>query len=326
MKTEILRMLKETEGYISGQFLCEKFGVSRTAVWKVIRQLESEGYEIEAVRNRGYRLRMAGDVMTQEELASTINTRWAGRSLLYMDEVDSTNNLIKQLAEQGAGHGTLAVADAQTGGKGRRGRVWQSPHGVGIWMSLLTRPELLPEKASMMTLPAAMAVADAIRETTGLESMIKWPNDIVVGGKKVCGILTEMSAEVGAINYVVTGIGINVNTEAFPDDIKDIATSLLIETGKRVRRSPIIAAAMAAYERYYDLFMEHGDMTALMDDYNARLANRDRGVRVLAPEHEYTGTALGIDENGLLIVRTEDGEIRKVLSGEVSVRGIYGYV
>ena len=202
-------MLKETDDYLSGQEICERLNVSRTAVWKVIKQLETEGYEIEAVRNRGYRLRFLGDVLSQAELESSIDSEWAGKNILYFDETDSTNTEIKKAAEKDAPHGTLAVADYQSMGKGRRGRSWAAPHGVGIWMSLLLRPELPPTCASMLTLVAALAVADGIREVCDLEAKIKWPNDIVVNGKKVCGILTEMSTELECINYIVTGIGIN---------------------------------------------------------------------------------------------------------------------
>ena len=185
MKTEILRYLKEADGYISGQELCERFQVSRTAVWKVVRQLEAEGYEIEAVRNRGYRLKTAGDILSQAEILSSIRGSWAGREILYLDEVDSTNTAAKKAAENGAVHGTLVVSERQTGGKGRRGRAWDSPRGTGIFMTLILRPNMAPVQASMLTLVAALAVADGIRECTGAESLIKWPNDIVMSGKKV---------------------------------------------------------------------------------------------------------------------------------------------
>ena len=326
VKTEVLRMLKETDDYLSGQEICERLNVSRTAVWKVIKQLETEGYEIEAVRNRGYRLRFLGDVLSQAELESSIDSEWAGKNILYFDETDSTNTEIKKAAEKDAPHGTLAVADYQSMGKGRRGRSWAAPHGVGIWMSLLLRPELPPTCASMLTLVAALAVADGIREVCDLEAKIKWPNDIVVNGKKVCGILTEMSTELECINYIVTGIGINVANHEFPEEIRDVATSLYLETGKEVRRSQLIAAIMRAYEGYYDKFMENQNMKSLMDVYNSRLANCGTQVRVLSPGSEYTCMALGIDEMGELLVRTEDGKVCKVISGEVSVRGIYGYV
>lgn len=326
MKTEVLRMLKEADGYISGQEICEKFDVSRTAVWKVIKQLEAEGYLIEAVRNKGYRLKTAGDILSRAELESGMKTEWAGRNVLYFDETGSTNTAAKMAAEEGAPHGTLAVADYQNMGKGRRGKMWTSPRGVGVWMSLMIRPELHPSSASMLTLVAAMAVSEGITKTCGLETQIKWPNDIVAGGKKLCGILTEMSTELECINYVVTGIGINANMEEFPDEIREVATSILMQTGKTVKRSELIGTVMEAYEKYYALFMESGDMAGLLEVYNSHLANVNRSVRVLSPGNEYVGTALGINEAGELLVKTEDGAVHQVISGEVSVRGIYGYV
>lgn len=326
MKTEILRYLKEADGYISGQELCERFQVSRTAVWKVVRQLEAEGYEIEAVRNRGYRLKTAGDILSQAEILSSIRGSWAGREILYLDEVDSTNTAAKKAAENGAVHGTLVVSERQTGGKGRRGRAWDSPRGTGIFMTLILRPNMAPVHASMLTLVAALAVADGIRECTGAESLIKWPNDIVMSGKKVCGILTEMSADPDCINYVTVGIGINVNMEEFPEEIRGVAASIFTETGKKTKRSLLISAVMAAFERYYEVFMKTTDMSGLLEDYNGKLANCGRTVRVLDPAGEYSGTAIGIDREGELLVEMEDTTVRRVLSGEVSVRGIYGYV
>ena len=319
-------MLKEAEGYISGQAICEKFNVSRTAVWEVIKQLETEGYLIEAVRNKGYRLKMAGDILSRAEIESSMNTKWAGKKVLYFDETGSTNTEAKQAAEAGAPHGTLAVADYQNMGKGRRGRMWTSPRGVGVWMSLMIRPEIHPSAASMLTLVAALAVSEGIGKTCGLETQIKWPNDIVADGKKICGILTEMSTELECINYVVTGMGINANMEELPEEIKDVATSILLQTGKRVKRSQLIGAVMESYEKYYNVFMESGNMSGLLDVYNSHLANMQRSVRVLQPGSEYVGTALGINDAGELLVKTEDGAVHQVISGEVSVRGIYGYV
>ncbi len=326
MKTEVLRMLKEADDYLSGQDICEQLHVSRTAVWKIIKQLEAEGYEIDAVRNKGYRLRMAGDILSRAELESTIKTEWAGKTVVYLDETDSTNTEAKKAAEAGACHGTLVVADYQSMGKGRRGRCWDAPHGVGAWMSLICRPDVHPSCASMLTLVSGMAVCDGIRAVCGLEAQIKWPNDIVIGGKKVCGILTEMSTELECINYVVAGIGVNVNNREFPEEIRDVATSLLLETGAMVSRSRIIAATMEAFEAYYARFMKYKSMKDLMDLYNERLANLGREVRVLGTDYSYEGTALGIDEMGELLVKTEDGKVHHVISGEVSVRGIYGYV
>ena len=196
MKTELLAALRNSDGYVSGQELCETLGVSRTAVWKVMQKLKAEGYEIEAVSNKGYRLISSPDVLSAEELESIRKTSWAGQEIVYYDVTDSTNVQAKRIAEEGGMHGTLVVADRQESGKGRRGRGWDSPKNTGIFMTMLLRPTVKPDEASMLTLVAAMAVAKGIRLYTGLPAGVKWPNDIVINGKKVCGILTEMNTEI----------------------------------------------------------------------------------------------------------------------------------
>ena len=326
MKGEILKLLKETDGYVSGQELCRRFGVSRTAVWKVVNQLKEEGYEIEAVRNRGYALKGAGDVLSEAELLSCLKTEWAGGRTVYFDATDSTNVQARRLAEAHAPHGTLVVSDRQDGGKGRRGRSWASPSGVGIWMSLILRPEIAPSSASMLTLAAALAVREGIQEETGLSPLIKWPNDLVLNGKKICGILTEMSTELMEIQYVITGIGINVNQREFPSEIRDTATSLSLEAGRCFRRSSLIAAILKAFEKDYAAFLKTGDLSLLLEEYNACLVNRGKEVCILDPSGEYRAVAEGIDESGSLLVTLPDGTRREIISGEVSVRGIYGYV
>lgn len=326
MKSEILRLLKENDTYISGQQLCEQFQVSRTAIWKVIDQLKKEGYQIEAVRNKGYRLIESPDVMSKAEIDSLVDTKWAGKNVIYYDETDSTNNRAKEAGNNKEPHGTLFVADMQMAGKGRRGRVWKSPSGSSIYMTILLYPDIPPVKAPQLTLIMAIAVAEGIREVTGLETKIKWPNDIVVNGKKICGILTEMSTEIDYINHVVIGIGINVNMESFPEDIAKTATSLRIEAGKEFRRFELIAAIMEHFEKAYEAVCESGSLEPIMEDYNRLLVNCGRRVRVLEPEHEYDALALGIDKTGELQVECEDGSRKSVFAGEVSVRGIYGYV
>lgn len=325
MKSEILKLLRESGGYISGQELCGRFGVSRTAVWKVIRQLEEEGYQIEAVRNKGYHLIDSCDIMTKTEINSCIRGTF-GREVEYHEAIDSTNIRAKRLAEEGAASGTLVVSDCQKAGKGRRGRAWVSPSGKNVFMSLILRPDILPSSASMLTLVAALAVCDGIRKAAGLAAAIKWPNDIVAGGKKICGILTEMSAELEGIHYVVVGIGINVNMEEFPEEVQQVATSLFLETGQKVRRSQLIAAVMEAFEQYYEEFISQGDLSGLISVYNKHMANAGKEVRVLDPAGDYTGRALGINRKGELLVELQSGEVKHVISGEVSVRGIYGYV
>ena len=326
MKEEILRLLRSADGYISGQELCNRFGVSRTAVWKAINQLKEAGYEIEAQQNKGYRLMAAPDLMTEAEIKSLMHTEWVAKEVLYFDTIDSTNTKAQELAEKGYPSGTLVVADKQESGKGRRGRSWVSPSGTGIFMTLMIKPDINPNNASMLTLLAALAVAKAITSVTGEEALIKWPNDIVVNGKKVCGILTEMNAQFDYINHIVVGIGINVHNESFPEEISQMASSLMIEAGgKRFHRAQIIAETMSYFEQYYDTFLKTQDLSALVREYDELLVNRNKSVRVLDPKEPFDGKAMGITPKGELIVDTWESR-KLVSSGEVSVRGIYGYV
>ncbi|MCR5792567.1 MAG: biotin--[acetyl-CoA-carboxylase] ligase [Lachnospiraceae bacterium] len=353
-KTKILKKLRETKGFVSGQSLCEELEVSRTAVWKNINQLKEEGYEIESVTNRGYHLNRIPDVLTKEELESIMLTDKLARNIVYREVVGSTNNEAKKYVEQHPAangqeswDGTLFIAEQQNEGKGRRGRNWISPKGSGIWMSLLLKPDINPANASMLTLVSAMAIARGIQKTVAEKSLqeesqdtdrdhahsvedemqigIKWPNDIVVNGRKVCGILTEMGSEMDYINYVVVGMGINVNTEDFPQEVKEIATSLRLETGEHIKRSELVAEIMFYYEAYYRKFLKTEDLSLLIDEYNELLINAGREVRVIEQDTETVGIAGGIDKEGCLLVKCGE-QTRKIRSGEVSVRGLYGYV
>lgn len=325
MKEKILGLLKDSTGFVSGQEISEKFGVSRTAVWKAIRQLEDEGYVIEAVRNKGYRLLSEPDLLSESRIRQYLHTSWAGSSLLVQDVVDSTNNLAKLRAEEGAEHGLLVVGEQQTAGKGRRGRSWESRKGEGIFMTLLLKPDIEPGNASMLTLVMALAVRSALETVGKLQAQIKWPNDIVCDGKKVCGILTEMSAQMDYINHIVIGVGINIHNEAFPDEMAHMATSVYLQTGEHINRAELIAEVMRCFEHYYECYIETQDLRNLRDEYNLYLVNRQRQVEVLDPKQSYIGTAIGINTAGELEVQTENG-ISHVASGEVSVRGVYGYV
>lgn len=326
MKTELLKMLRETEGYLSGQQLCENFGVSRTAVWKVMQQLKEEGYRIEAVKNKGYRLESAPDVVTSEELDSRLHTCWLGRPCIFLERVGSTNNYAKKLAEEGAVSGTVIITEEQTEGRGRRGRSWSASSGSNIMMTLLLRPEIRPEHASRLTLLMALAVARAVRRQTGLETGIKWPNDVVVAGKKICGILTEMNTEVDYINYVVIGTGINVNQKSFPEELAHTAGSLFQELGETVSRPALLAAVLEELESIYEIFLKTEDLSGFQKEYNDICVNCGCQIRVLEPGNEYTGIGEGINEKGELVVRRDDGTRVCVYAGEVSVRGLYGYV
>lgn len=269
------------------------------------------------------------DVLSKSEIVNRLKTKWAGRNLYYLEETGSTNIDAKRFAEDGAVHGTVVAAGMQTSGRGRRGRMWQSPPGTSIYMTILLKPDFAPDKASMLTLVMALSVAEAITEAAGIPAGIKWPNDIVVNKKKVCGILTEMNAEQDYIQYVVIGVGINVNNaapEEFPEEIRQTATSLRIESGRLLNRAALIERVLYHFERNYDTYVRKLDLSELMEEYNEFLLNKDAEVRVLDPKGEFTGIARGINETGELLVEKEDGEIVQVYAGEVSVRGLYGYI
>lgn len=327
MKKEILELLRQRKNYVSGEEISAKFGVSRTAVWKAVKGLEKEGYVIDAVRNRGYLL-VEADIYNKEEIEAAIHSDYIGRNCYFYEETGSTNTEAKRLADEGAPEGTLVVADRQTAGKGRRGRSWDSPAGSNIYFTLMLRPEFSPNLAPMLTLIMALAVAEAIKEEGGEKSdvQIKWPNDVIVCKKKVCGILTEMNLERDYIQNVVIGVGINVKKQEFAPEIAQRATCLDTEFGKTTNRSRLIGKIMYSFEKYYDKFKTEGSLARVKDSYEALLANKGREVCILDPRGEYRGTALGINDQGELIVERENKEITAVYAGEVSVRGIYGYV
>lgn len=260
------------------------------------------------------------------EIQNLKNTEWIGKNIYYHEKTGSTNTDARQLAEEGTPHGTLVVAEEQTDARGRRGRSWQAPAGSNIYFSMILRPEFAADRASMLTLVMAMSVARAVREQCGLKAEIKWPNDIVVNKRKVCGILTEMTLEARNIRYVIVGVGINVNQKEFPEEIRETATSLFKESGNMFSREKLLQRIMEFFEADYASFLKEENMSLLMKDYNAWLVNRGSQVKVLEPSGEYTGTAQGINENGELLVERKNGQQEAVYAGEVSVRGIYGYV
>ena len=248
------------------------------------------------------------------------------KKIFYYEQIDSTNTQASRLALEGAKHGTVVVADCQTAGKGRRGRSWESPKGENIYMSFLLRPRFQAEKAPMLTLVMAYSVVKAMQKHGVTDAGIKWPNDIVLSGEKVCGILTEMSMKDSRIDHVVVGVGVNVNNQNFPTELCGKATSLFMEGGKVVDRKQLYQDIIDMFQHFYEAFEREQDLSFIQEEYNRLLVNCQREVRVLEPGNEYLAYALGINHKGELRVRTETGEEKTVFAGEVSVRGIYGYI
>ena len=332
MKEKILRALRSAGGYVSGASLCEELGVSRQAVWKNITALKENGYEIESVPKKGYRLAAVPDMLYAPDILSRLPENCLCRKVECFSSIDSTNTKAKQLAELGEAEGMLVTAEKQTAGKGRRGRSWESEPGVGIWMTLLLRPSILPVKVSGLTLLAALALVRAIKDVCRLDAQIKWPNDVILAKKKICGILTEMSSEENYVHYVVVGIGINANMASFSREVEETATSIYLQTGKKINRAELAAAWIQSFCEYYGQFIKRQDLSFVTEEYNSVLANKDKEVRVyygmagqISLENTDVGIARGIDRDGALLVDIQ-GQRKRIVSGEVSVRGLHGYV
>ena len=304
---------------VSGQALSEELGVTRAAVWKQIVRLREMGFEIEAQGRQGYRLTSCPDSLLAPVIRQGLDTTWAGREIVSLERVDSTNRYARMLAAQGAAHGTLVLAEEQTAGRGRRGRGWVSPAGEGIFMTLILRPQAHPSQVSLLSLRTALAVAEGIREATGLDARIKWPNDVVCGGKKLVGMLLEMDADEERLHSVVAGIGINVHQQNF-GELAETASSIDLLSGERASRAAIVRAFLRAFERVDAL-----PDAALMDAYRACSATLGRRVRVIGTDRAFTGTALKVTPSGSLIVEEDGGDRVEVLAGDVSVRGLMGY-
>lgn len=248
------------------------------------------------------------------------------RNIISYDNIDSTNARMKEFAKEGAAHGTVIVAESQNAGVGRRGRVWESPVGDNLYMTLLLRPQIETDKASMLTLVMAHSIAKVLRHLGFADTKIKWPNDLILNQKKVCGILTEMALKGTEIDYVLIGVGINVNQKTFPASLQKTATSLLIESNRNVDKTYLLECILDMFDTEYNTFLACKDLSFMKESYEDMLVNREKEVRVLEPEQEFSGIALGINEQGELIVQKEDGSQQAIYAGEVSVRGVYGYV
>ncbi|WP_456274253.1 biotin--[acetyl-CoA-carboxylase] ligase [Bacillus sp. AK031] len=321
IRKKLMDAFMETEGeFLSGQALADIAGCSRTAVWKHIEELRKDGYEFEAVKKRGYRIVKAPDKVSQNEINMGLRTRAVGRTIEYVESAPSTQKIAHALAQEGAKEGTAVIADEQTEGRGRLLRSWHSPKGTGIWMSIILKPQLPPQKAPQFTLIAAVAVVQAIEEVAGLSPEIKWPNDILLHGRKVTGILTELQAEADKINSIIIGIGMNVNqeTEDFPEELQTIATSLAMEKGEKISRAKLIQKVMEKLEMYYDLYMEKGftPIKLLWESYAASIGRQITARTITGSIH---GKALGINEDGVLRIEDTEGRIHEVYSADIEL-------
>ncbi len=320
-RKKLLDLFSEANGdFISGQKISDILGCSRTAVWKHIEDLRKEGFELEAVRRLGYRIVSTPDKITENEIRLGLKTNTLGQTIHFQEEVTSTQKIAHQLAHEGAKEGTLVVAELQTAGRGRMDRTWFSPKGTGVWMSLILRPPIPPQKTPQLTLLSAVAIAQAIQEVTGLVPDIKWPNDILMNGKKCVGILTELQADPDRVHSVIIGMGLNVNheREQFPEEIRDIATSLAIEKGEKINRARLIQEVMLKLETLYRQYLQHGFMPIkLLWEGYAISIGKEITARTL--NGTIRGWARGITEEGVLILEDHDGAIHYIHSADISV-------
>lgn len=313
----ILHRLRDTEGFTSGQALARELGISRPGVWKHIEAMRAEGYEIEAVPRLGYRLVSSPDVLSAEEILPLIRTKAIGRRILHFDNVTSTNDVARDLAVKGEREGTVVIAETQGQGRGRLGRAWISPPG-GVYFSVILRPVLPPGRLANVTLMTAVATAAAIREATGVDVSIKWPNDVMADGRKIVGILTEMLGEADAVNFVIVGIGINANTDPrqYPQSVRSTLTSLSAVLGEPVDRLALAAAVLQHFDEDWTR-LGRGQFADVLQDWRRLSSTLGAPVRVSTVRGVFEGTALDIGPDGELIVAMSDGRKCTFTSGEV---------
>jgi len=317
----ILELFRSGDGLVSGAALSRLLGVSRTAVWKHVKALRANGYQIEAVPAKGYRLLSSPEVLTNLDIAAGLATKRIGSSVVCLKETESTNAVAFKMAEEGAREGTVVIADAQTAGKGRLGRIWLSPAGVNLYCSVVLRPPIAPVAACQLTFLSVVAVARAIESCTALKPLIKWPNDILINGKKVAGLLNEMNAETEKVNFVVLGIGVNLNvrmSDLGEGLLRHPATSLLEAGGVKVNRAEFTRTLLRELDRLYDRFLQEGE-GPVRAEWLERSAIRGRSVRVSQGNREFSGVVQGVDSFGALLVQLADGTVETVLSGDVSL-------
>jgi len=318
---KILSALRANPDGVSGAELAEKLGVSRAAIWGRIEELRRLGYDIEAGPHFGYRLVSAPDVLHADDLLARLHkTKIVGRDIRVFEQTTSTNDVIEKLARDGVKEGVAVFAESQTKGRGRLGRKWISPAHKGLWFSLLLRPNLRPQEATKLTVASATALRRAIHSETGLNPEIKWPNDILIHGKKVAGILTEMSAELDRVQHIILGIGVNVNTSAseFQPELRKLATSLKIESGRTISRADLATAILYELDRDYAQVCT-GGFAALADEWEAHCTTIGRNVTVQIGGRRLRGRAESLSDDGALLLRTEHGRLESITGGDVTL-------
>ncbi|MDR5659114.1 biotin--[acetyl-CoA-carboxylase] ligase [Serpentinicella sp. ANB-PHB4] len=326
MREQVLKILYNSKGFISGEEISSKLQVSRTAVWKHINALKLEGYLIESVHKKGYRIIEKSNSLLPVEISNYLTTEKIGENIIHFESIQSTNDYAKENGNS-LDHGTIVIAEEQVEGRGRMGRSWVSPKGTGIWMSLVLKPDIAPVEGVKVTQIGAAAVSNALRESLGVDAKIKWPNDITIKGKKVCGILTEMSAEINEIHYLVIGIGINVNVKQFPADIENMATSLMIEKGEPVDRKKILVDILSEFERLYDHFIHKGTLDKTIKICRDHSALIGKNVSIIKSGKKIEeGKVLRLSDDGFIIIKKHSGVEETIQSGEISIRGEAGYV
>jgi len=317
-KDKLLGYLKECKGdWVSGESLSNRIGITRSAIWKNVGKLREEGYVIESSPRKGYCLSKISEMLLPNEIREGLDTEVFGRGeVIHFRETDSTNARAKELAAQGAPEGTLVVSETQTKGRGRKGRIWFSPSEAGIYASLILRPNMPPNEAPRITFVTAVSAAETLMALTSLEVAIKWPNDILVKNKKIAGILTEISAEMDVIDYMVVGLGMNVNNQDLPDDIEEKATSIFIETGKRFPKAGIVREFLRRQEKYCRILRDSGFEPILMR-WKELTNTIGKRIMVEMMDKRYTGVVRDVDQEGVLILQDENGAFHRILSGDV---------
>lgn len=325
MKEKILDFLRANKDYISGEYISRELNISRAAVWKYIDILRKEGYVIDSSSRKGYKLVESAKLLNYSEIKEFLTTKYIGRRVHYLTSVTSTNEVGKTLAEKGEIEGTIIISEEQTKGKGRLGRKWITEGPDSIAASLILKPNISPREAPSITLITAISIVEALHDVTGYDIGIKWPNDVILENKKLCGILTEMNAEMDIVNYIIVGMGLNVNQKSFQDEIENMAISLKSYKGKGFDRRIILSSILNKFEKNYEIFKEKG-FIYFIDNYKRYLRILKKRVLVKNINSSYEGEVLDIDSEGCLIIKLDNGEVKRVLSGDVSVRGLYGYV